>query len=98
MTKSIEQDVSHTSERPKNTESTGKATTAVRSSELVGLRACPYCATKRLRLHEWMDGAYVHCECGGKGPPGYGPTAKLMAYDLWNRRIQPNEQSQTPPP
>jgi len=72
---------------------TQKTPTAVRSSELVGLRPCPYCATKRLRLHEWMDGAYVHCECGGKGPPGYGPTAKIMAYDLWNRREQPNDPS-----
>ena len=32
MTKSIEQDVSHTSERPKNTESTGKATSPTLSS------------------------------------------------------------------
>ena len=53
---------------------------------LANLVPCPFCGTKRLRLHEWMFGAYIHCECGAKGPYGWGSNAKLMALDLWNQR------------
>ena len=42
MTKSIEQDVSHTSERPKNAESTGKAATAEREKTFVRNRSNCY--------------------------------------------------------
>ena len=49
-------------------------------------RPCPFCGTKRTRIHEWINGAVIICECGGKGPEGYGPTAIQTACDLWNRR------------
>jgi hypothetical protein len=65
--------------------------TSIPPNEIVSMRTCPYCSTRRLHLHEWNDGAYVHCECGAKGPPGAGPTAKIMAYDLWNIRQKEKE-------
>jgi hypothetical protein len=60
----------------------------------VGLRPCPFCGTKRIRIHEWIFGAVVICECGGRGPEGCSETKIAMACDLWNRREQPNDQGQ----
>jgi hypothetical protein len=50
------------------------------------LRPCPFCGTERTRIHEWLFGAVIICECGGRGPEGYGDTKIPMACDLWNRR------------
>lgn len=64
-----------------------KTPTSIPDSELDLLKECPFCGTKRLHLHEWIDGACVHCECGGWGPDGAGDTAKIMAYEMWNKRV-----------
>jgi len=57
--------------------------------EEANLRPCPFCGTKRTKINEWMYGAEVICECGGKGPEGYGESRKIVACDLWNRREEP---------
>lgn len=54
------------------------------------LRPCPFCGTNRTRIHEWILGAVIICECGGRGPEAYGETKMPMACDLWNRREQAN--------
>jgi hypothetical protein len=67
------------------------------AADCTALLACPFCGTKRSRVHEWFFGAVIICECGGRGPEGYGQTKIPMACDLWNMRKQANAPAQRPP-
>lgn len=64
-----------------------KTPTSIPDIELDQLKECPFCGTKRLSLHDWNGRYHIACGCGGEGPDGGGPTAKIMAYELWNRRV-----------
>ena len=67
------------------------APSGVAVERVVRLFPCPFCATHRHKLVQWPVnatewGAEVRCECGGRGPAGFGPTCESMACDLWNGR------------
>ena len=55
------------------------------------LLPCPFCGTNRTKLVQWPIttenwGAETRCECGCRGPSGFGKSSIPMACDLWNRR------------
>ena len=55
------------------------------------LLPCPFCGTNRTKLVQWPIttenwGAEIRCECGCRGPSGFGKSSIPMACDLWNRR------------
>jgi hypothetical protein len=57
----------------------------------VKLLPCPFCGTNRTKLVQWPIttenwGAEIRCECGCRGPSGFGKSSIPMACDLWNRR------------